>query len=180
MEPISGYSALEFQKYWADHGRPRPHRHRSVHRFVPDEIVEILLQRHINLIDSSKKLHFTDPELLDTAIFLRATDRRPVGDRCRTIAGHPVDRRSDPRQRLRHLLARLEGRLSPRIYAASRRQSAMMPLPHSNPRRRADEHLRRHDDRHLPHLPASPAALGNSWNSCFSARGHQGPPCHGR
>ncbi|HEX4054961.1 MAG TPA: extracellular solute-binding protein [Tepidisphaeraceae bacterium] len=59
---------LAFQKYWATHGH-RDRKAIALSTGGPDEIVEMLLQRHINLIDHAQKLHFTDPELLDTAIF---------------------------------------------------------------------------------------------------------------
>jgi hypothetical protein len=59
---------LEFQNYWAKHGRP-DRRAIALSTNSSDEIVEMLLQRHINLIDSSDRLHFTDPKVLETLVF---------------------------------------------------------------------------------------------------------------
>jgi arabinosaccharide transport system substrate-binding protein len=59
---------LSFQRYWVAHGH-RDRRAIALSTGAPDEIVEMLLQRHINLIDRNEKLHFTDPKLLETAIF---------------------------------------------------------------------------------------------------------------
>jgi arabinosaccharide transport system substrate-binding protein len=59
---------LAFQAYWGAHGRP-DRRAIALSTGGPDEIVEMLLQRNINLIDGTGKLHFTDAKLLETAIF---------------------------------------------------------------------------------------------------------------
>ncbi|MGD0464057.1 MAG: extracellular solute-binding protein [Tepidisphaeraceae bacterium] len=59
---------LSFQRYWAAHGH-RDRRAIALSTGGPDEIVEMLLQRHINLIDRAEKLHFTEAKLLETAIF---------------------------------------------------------------------------------------------------------------
>ena len=59
---------LQFQTYWANHGRP-DRRAIALSTNSSDELVEMLLQRHINLIDSSDRLHFTDPKLLETLVF---------------------------------------------------------------------------------------------------------------
>jgi multiple sugar transport system substrate-binding protein/arabinosaccharide transport system substrate-binding protein len=59
---------LAFQAYWAAHGKP-DRRAIALSSEGPDEIVEMLLQRHVNLIDGSGKLHFTDAKVLETAIF---------------------------------------------------------------------------------------------------------------
>jgi arabinosaccharide transport system substrate-binding protein len=59
---------LAFQSYWANHGYPA-RRAIALSINSSDELVELLLQRHINLIDSSNHLHFTDPKLLNTLLF---------------------------------------------------------------------------------------------------------------
>jgi ABC-type glycerol-3-phosphate transport system substrate-binding protein len=59
---------LAFQAYWANHGQPG-RRAIALSNNSSDELVEMLLQRHINLIDSTNQLHFTDPKLLETLVF---------------------------------------------------------------------------------------------------------------
>ena len=59
---------LEFGAYWANHGRPG-RRAIALSNNSSDELVEMLLQRHINLINSTNRLHFTDPKLLETLVF---------------------------------------------------------------------------------------------------------------
>ena len=69
---------LEFQRYWADHGHP-DRRAIALSADSPDELVEMLLQRHINLIDSSNDLHFNDPKLLETLLFYAQMIAGPRG-----------------------------------------------------------------------------------------------------
>jgi ABC-type glycerol-3-phosphate transport system substrate-binding protein len=71
---------LGFQDYWAAHGRPDA-RAIALSTDAPDEIVEMLLQRHVNLIDQSNRLHFTDPKVLDTVVFYArlVAGRRAIG-----------------------------------------------------------------------------------------------------
>jgi arabinosaccharide transport system substrate-binding protein len=59
---------LAFQAYWSAHGQG-DRRAIALSTGAPDEIVEMLLQRHINLIDRANKLHLTDPKILKTVIF---------------------------------------------------------------------------------------------------------------
>jgi ABC-type glycerol-3-phosphate transport system substrate-binding protein len=59
---------LHFQQYWTIHGHP-DRRALALSTASPDEIVEMLLQRHVNLIDRLNHLHFTDPIVLDTVMF---------------------------------------------------------------------------------------------------------------
>ena len=59
---------LAFQDYWAAHGRP-DRRAIALSTDSPDEIVEMLLQRHVNLIDQSNRLHFNDAKVLETVVF---------------------------------------------------------------------------------------------------------------
>jgi ABC-type glycerol-3-phosphate transport system substrate-binding protein len=59
---------LAFQAYWTGHGHP-DRRAIALSTGGPDEIVEMLLQRHVNLIDGNQKLHFTDAKLLETVVF---------------------------------------------------------------------------------------------------------------
>jgi ABC-type glycerol-3-phosphate transport system substrate-binding protein len=74
---------LEFQAYWASRGRPG-RRAIALSNNSSDELVEMLLQRHINLIDSSNELHFTDPKLLQTLVFYAQMIAGP-----RAIAAEP-------------------------------------------------------------------------------------------
>jgi len=60
--------SLEFQQYWANHGHAE-RRAIALSTNSSDELLEMLLQRHINLIDSSDRLHFTDSKLLETLVF---------------------------------------------------------------------------------------------------------------
>ena len=59
---------LQFQKYQTDHGRPDS---RAIELFQasPELLVAMLLQRHINLVDSADELHFTDPKVAQTVAF---------------------------------------------------------------------------------------------------------------
>jgi len=75
--------SLEFQTYWVNHGRPG-RRAIALSNNSSDELVELLLQRHINLIDSSNDLHFTDPKLLQTLVFYAQMIAGP-----RAIAAEP-------------------------------------------------------------------------------------------
>lgn len=59
---------LEFQSYCAAHGRADA-RAIALSTHEPDELVEMLLQRHINIVDESDHLHLTDPKVLQTVIF---------------------------------------------------------------------------------------------------------------
>jgi arabinosaccharide transport system substrate-binding protein len=59
---------LQFQAYCAAHGRADA-RAIALSTHEPDEIVEMLLQRHINLVDESDGVHLTDPKVLQTVVF---------------------------------------------------------------------------------------------------------------
>lgn len=59
---------LKFQKYSSNHGHA-DRRAIALSTNTPDELEEMLLQRHINLIDSSEQLHFDDPKVLETLVF---------------------------------------------------------------------------------------------------------------
>jgi ABC-type glycerol-3-phosphate transport system substrate-binding protein len=74
---------LKFQAYWANHARPS-RRAIALSNNSSDELVELLLQRHINLIDSSNELHFTDPKLPQTLVFYAQMIAGP-----RAIAAEP-------------------------------------------------------------------------------------------
>jgi len=57
-----------FESFWASRGF---HDRRAIALSTsnPDELLEMLLQRHINLIDSDEQLHFTDAKVLGTLTF---------------------------------------------------------------------------------------------------------------
>jgi arabinosaccharide transport system substrate-binding protein len=59
---------LAFQAYWSNHGHP-DRRAIALSTTASDELVGMLLQRHVNLIDASNGLHFTDSKVLDTVVF---------------------------------------------------------------------------------------------------------------
>lgn len=59
---------LAFENYWANHGRP-DRRALGLSTNSSDDLVEMLLQRRVNLIDSSNRLHLMDAKVLETVIF---------------------------------------------------------------------------------------------------------------
>jgi arabinosaccharide transport system substrate-binding protein len=59
---------LAFQTYWRTHGF-RQRRAIALSTTSADDIAAMLLQRHVNLIDATGLLHFTDPKSLDSVIF---------------------------------------------------------------------------------------------------------------
>ena len=83
VEPISGTLAWSFRRIGRTTAGPAAApSHLSSNS--SDELVEMLLQRHINLIDSSNELHFTDPKLLQTLVFYAQMIAGP-----RAIAAEP-------------------------------------------------------------------------------------------
>jgi arabinosaccharide transport system substrate-binding protein len=77
-----------FQDYWAAHGRPQ-RAAMELFSTQSDELLLMLLQRHINLVDDNDALHLTDPRTIQTVAFyaqLVAGPRRIAAD---TIPGTP-------------------------------------------------------------------------------------------
>jgi arabinosaccharide transport system substrate-binding protein len=73
---------LAFQRYAAARGYGE-RRTMGLSSSAADEIVEMLLQRHVNLIDEKNRLHFTDAKTLETVMFyagLISGDRAIGGD----------------------------------------------------------------------------------------------------
>jgi arabinosaccharide transport system substrate-binding protein len=58
----------KLQTYRAAHGHPDS-RAIELNRSATDHLAILLLQRHINIIDSSNKVHFTDPKVANTVAF---------------------------------------------------------------------------------------------------------------
>jgi arabinosaccharide transport system substrate-binding protein len=81
-------ACLKFQNYWAAHGRPQ---RKALELFTTqsEELLVMLLQRHINLVDDNNGIHLTDPTTIQTVAFyaqLVAGPRRIAAD---TIPGTP-------------------------------------------------------------------------------------------
>ena len=59
---------LAFERYWSGHGQPA-RRAMALSSTSADELIGMLLQRHVNLIDSSNHLHLNDRKVLETLLF---------------------------------------------------------------------------------------------------------------
>jgi arabinosaccharide transport system substrate-binding protein len=59
---------LAFQKYWTAHGYPQ-RRAMELRTTNPSDLLAMLLQRHINVVDSANRVHFTDDKTADTVAF---------------------------------------------------------------------------------------------------------------
>jgi ABC-type glycerol-3-phosphate transport system substrate-binding protein len=59
---------LAFQRYWSSRGFP-DRRAIALSPASAEQLLEMLLQRHINLIDQQDQLHFNDARTLDTLVF---------------------------------------------------------------------------------------------------------------
>jgi arabinosaccharide transport system substrate-binding protein len=59
---------LAYQRYWTAHGLPH-RRAMELHRTSADDLVVMLLQRHVNLVDDRSRLHLTDPVVARTLAF---------------------------------------------------------------------------------------------------------------
>lgn len=73
---------VAFQQFWSARGYPN-RRGIALSSDSAEQILEMLLQRHINLIDQSNRLHFTDRKTLATVVFyaqLVAGPRAVSGD----------------------------------------------------------------------------------------------------
>ena len=114
----------------------------------------MLLQRHVNLIDRSNRLHFNDPKVLQTVVFYArlVAGRRAIARMSRRgLDGREIL----PGGTCGRLHAGLEGGLPPRIRARAVGQGgddAAAPVRRGGC---ADEHGGRNDGRHLPLVPAS-------------------------
>jgi arabinosaccharide transport system substrate-binding protein len=79
---------LQFQRYWADHGYPR---RMAMELFTTqsEELLLMLLQRHINIVDDENEIHLSEAKVVQTVAFyaqLVAGSRRIGAD---TIPGTP-------------------------------------------------------------------------------------------
>lgn len=61
-------ACLRFQAYWTAHGRPDRHAI-ELTSATPDDILKMLLQRHINLIDDYNRIFLDDPKTVKTVAF---------------------------------------------------------------------------------------------------------------
>jgi ABC-type glycerol-3-phosphate transport system substrate-binding protein len=59
---------LKYQAYWANHGKA-DWRAMALSTTAADDVTAMLLQRHVNLIDPSGGLHFTDVKTIETVMF---------------------------------------------------------------------------------------------------------------
>jgi arabinosaccharide transport system substrate-binding protein len=66
--PAFQTACLAFQTYWTAHGHPR-RRAIELPSNAADYLVCMLLQRHLNLLDSDNTSHLTDPRVADTVAF---------------------------------------------------------------------------------------------------------------
>jgi arabinosaccharide transport system substrate-binding protein len=81
-------ACLRFQHYWSEHGYPQ-RRAMELYSSQSEELVLMLLQRHINLVDGNDAIHLTDPTVAETVAFyaqLVAGPRRIAAD---TVSGTP-------------------------------------------------------------------------------------------
>jgi len=61
-------ACLRFQDYWARHGHPDRHALELMFN-RPDDIIMMLLQRHINPIDDYNRIYLDDPKMVRTVAF---------------------------------------------------------------------------------------------------------------
>jgi arabinooligosaccharide transport system substrate-binding protein len=66
--PAFQRKCLQFQRYWSEHGAPR-RRAMELYATQSEELLLMLLQRHINLVDDGNGLHLTDPAVAQTLAF---------------------------------------------------------------------------------------------------------------
>jgi len=67
---------LRFQQYQAAHGHAERHAMELL-TSQPDDLVQMLLQRHVNIVDSSDHLHLIDPRVADTVAIYAQMVRGP-------------------------------------------------------------------------------------------------------
>jgi arabinosaccharide transport system substrate-binding protein len=60
--------SLQFKRYWTSKGRPDRHPI-ELRTGGVDDLLVILLQRHLNLIDKDERIQFTDPKFVKTVAF---------------------------------------------------------------------------------------------------------------
>jgi len=84
-------ACLAFQSYWSAHGQPQ-RRAMELYTTQSEELLMILLQRHINLVDDNGGIHLTDPGVAQTVAFyaqLVAGPSQSTGIAADTIPGTP-------------------------------------------------------------------------------------------
>ncbi|HEY2759362.1 MAG TPA: extracellular solute-binding protein, partial [Pirellulales bacterium] len=57
-----------FQNYWRERGYPTRHAI-ELSRSKPDDLLQMLLQRHVNVVDQYEKIHVNDPIVAQTLAF---------------------------------------------------------------------------------------------------------------
>lgn len=75
--------ALKAQAYWSAHGHPF-WRALELHHATPDELLMMLMERHINPLDDKNRVHLADPRVASTAAFYAQLAEGP-----RAIAAEP-------------------------------------------------------------------------------------------
>src|SRR5262249_31402522 len=55
---------LKFRQYWVDHGRPRWAI--GLSRTAPDDVINMLQERHINVVDDEDRIFITYPRVAET------------------------------------------------------------------------------------------------------------------
>jgi arabinosaccharide transport system substrate-binding protein len=66
--PTFQQKCLEFQAYWAAHGQPS-RKAIELYATQAEELVLMLLQRHINLVDDQGRIYLADPKVAETVAF---------------------------------------------------------------------------------------------------------------
>ncbi len=86
--PAMQERCLQFQKYWSEQGKPE---RRALELFTTqsEELLMMLLQRHINLVDDDNRIHFTDPAVAETVAFYAQLVAGPKCVAADTIPGTP-------------------------------------------------------------------------------------------
>ena len=146
-------ACLRFQEYWAEHGYPHRHAIELSHA-SSDDLEMLLLQRHVNLVDADGQPRLTDPLVLQTLRFYTQliAGRRQIG--ANPAGSGAVGGRLGRGKCLRNDHAGLESAGTPALCPVAGGQIADDAAATLRPRRCADQHLGRHDDRHPGALPA--------------------------
>ncbi|HUB25196.1 MAG TPA: extracellular solute-binding protein [Tepidisphaeraceae bacterium] len=61
-------ACLRFQHYWAEHGFPN-RRAMELYSTQSEELLMMLLQRHINIVDDRNRIRLSDPRVAETTAF---------------------------------------------------------------------------------------------------------------
>jgi arabinosaccharide transport system substrate-binding protein len=61
-------ACLNFQRYWAQHGYPN-RRAMELYATQSEELLMMLLQRHINIVDDRNRIRLSDPRVAETTAF---------------------------------------------------------------------------------------------------------------